>query len=114
MVRRTGRSHRPSAPPHEDHRRRERWLQNPHPSLPPFSVREDLMEQNMSAVAFACLMVALLVVAVLLVRQRQIAARLRKRNALLHNNVLIRDEELRHLVTTRVPALVDVLYGRPV
>ncbi|WP_433334905.1 ATP-binding protein [Spirillospora sp. CA-294931] len=71
------------------------------------------MEQNLLAVALTCLTAALVAVAVLLLRQRQISARLRRRNALLSDELRLRDEELRYLVTTRLPALVDVLHDRP-
>ena len=72
------------------------------------------MEQHMSAVALACLAVVLAVVVALFVRQPQITTRLRRRNAALQNATRIRDEELRHLVGARLPALVESLYGRPV
>lgn len=72
------------------------------------------MEQHLSAVAFALLAVVLVVFVALFVRQRKITARLRRRNAALGNATRVRDGELRHLVTTRLPALVESLYGRPV
>lgn len=68
----------------------------------------------MSQVALWCLAVGLLVAVVLLLRERHVASRLRRRNATLEADQHIRDEELRHLVTTRIPALVEFLYDRPV
>jgi two-component sensor histidine kinase len=58
--------------------------------------------------------VGALVVAVFLVRQRQIADRLRKRNALLENSVCARDEEAQYFATIRLPALVENLHQGPV
>ncbi|GAA0358517.1 ATP-binding protein [Actinoallomurus spadix] len=68
----------------------------------------------MSAVAFVCLTAGLLVAVVLLVRERQISGRLRRRAGTLEETARIRDEELRHLVAVRAPALVESLYGKPV
>ncbi|MFF6784691.1 ATP-binding protein [Streptomyces sp. NPDC012510] len=50
---------------------------------------------------------ALLVTAVLLLRQHGITRRQRRRNAVLADDVRAREEELRHLVTVRLPALAD-------
>jgi hypothetical protein len=72
------------------------------------------MEHFMSQVALWCLAVGLLVAVVLLLRERHVASRLRRRNATLEAEEYIRDEEVRHLVTTRIPALVEFLYDRPV
>jgi hypothetical protein len=72
------------------------------------------MDQYVLTAACACLAVGLLAVAVLLIRERQITARLRKRTAQLEGNERIRDEELRHLITARLPVLVESLDGRPV
>lgn len=71
------------------------------------------MDQHLMAVAFVCLAVLLPVVAILLVRQRQITTRLGRRYAALERDERIRDESLRHLVTARLPALVEQLQGRP-
>ncbi|MFL6057221.1 MAG: ATP-binding protein [Actinoallomurus sp.] len=68
----------------------------------------------MSAVAFVCLTAGLLAAVVLLVRERQITARLRRRSAKMEETARTRDQELRHLVAVRVPALVESLYGKPV
>ncbi|MGW0736209.1 ATP-binding protein, partial [Streptomyces sp. NPDC002851] len=57
------------------------------------------------AVVFWCLAVGLLAVAVLLVRQRGITARTRRRNGELADGLRARDEEIRHLVAVRLPAL---------
>jgi hypothetical protein len=72
------------------------------------------MEQPILAVAFWCVAVGLLAVAVLLVRQRWITRRLRKRTAALEQSLRARDEEARHLATRRLPALADSLQHRPV
>ncbi|WP_338895477.1 ATP-binding protein [Streptomyces sp. TG1A-60] len=50
---------------------------------------------------------ALCVTAVLLLRQHGITRRQRRRNAALADDVRVREEELRHLVTVRLPALAD-------
>ncbi|UUU25624.1 ATP-binding protein [Streptomyces sp. DSM 40750] len=50
---------------------------------------------------------ALLATAVLLLRQHGISRRQRRRNAVLADGVRAREEELRHLVTVRLPALAD-------
>ena len=72
------------------------------------------MEQLILAVAVCCLAVATLAVLVMLLRQRRITARLRNRVATLEGGQRLRDDELAHLVTTRLPVLVESLYGRPV
>jgi hypothetical protein len=72
------------------------------------------MEQQVLAVAAGCLAVVVLVVVALLVRQRRVSVRLRGRVAVLEGGQRVRDEELAHLVTARLPALGDALYGRPV
>ena len=68
----------------------------------------------MLAVACGCLVAGVLAVVVLLARQRQITARLRSRNAELQGRDQLREEEVRHLVKTRLPALTESLYERPV
>ncbi|MER0244871.1 ATP-binding protein [Streptomyces sp. HSW2009] len=65
------------------------------------------MTQQISEVVLWCVAGALLVVAVLLLRQRQIAARLRQHNAALEGSLRARDEEVRHLVEVRLPAAGD-------
>ncbi|MES4903118.1 MULTISPECIES: ATP-binding protein [unclassified Streptomyces] len=56
-----------------------------------------------------CLGVVVLVVFVLLMRQRTITAGVRRRNATLEESVTSRDEELRHLVEVRLPVIADAL-----
>jgi hypothetical protein len=72
------------------------------------------MERNMLAVAFWCVAACGIILLLLLWGQRRRTARLRKRVSLLEGAVNIRDEELRHLVSNRLPALTESLYGRPV
>jgi hypothetical protein len=72
------------------------------------------MEQLILAVAVCCLAVAAFAVLVMLLRQRRITTRLRSRVATLEGGQRLRDDELAHLVTTRLPVLVESLYGRPV
>jgi hypothetical protein len=54
-----------------------------------------------------------LVLCVLQVRQRQIAARARARARALEEDVRVRDRELAHLVTDRLPKLADSLLVQP-
>ncbi len=54
-----------------------------------------------------CLLAGALAVVVLLIRQRQISARLRRTVASLEDSVRSRDEEVRHLAAVRLPALVE-------
>ncbi|KAK1182657.1 ATP-binding protein [Streptomyces sp. NBS 14/10] len=56
-----------------------------------------------------CLGVVLLIVFVLLMRQRTIAAGVRRRNATLEESLKSRDEELQHLVEMRLPVIADAL-----
>jgi hypothetical protein len=72
------------------------------------------MEQLILTVAVCCLAVAALAVLVMLLRQRRITTRLRNRVATLEGGQRLRDDELAHLVTTRLPVLVESMYGRPV
>lgn len=72
------------------------------------------MEQYISVLAFWCLAAAAVAVAILLVRQGQITARLRTRTRELEAELRIREAETQHLVSARLPALVDSLQGRPV
>jgi hypothetical protein len=72
------------------------------------------MELNMLAVAFWCVAACGIILLLLLWSQRRRTAKLRKRVGLLEGAVNIRDEELRHLVANRLPALTESLYGRPV
>ncbi|TQE40278.1 ATP-binding protein [Streptomyces ipomoeae] len=70
-----------------------------------------MTDQIPPAVTWA-LAAALLVTAVLLLRQHGITRRQRRRNAELADGVRAREEELRHLVAVRLPALADHP-GRP-
>jgi hypothetical protein len=65
----------------------------------------------MLVVASIILAVAVFTVAVLLLRQSQISARLRVRNVVLEHQTRLRDEEMHHLINARLPALMDSLYG---
>ncbi|WP_405906090.1 MULTISPECIES: sensor histidine kinase [unclassified Streptomyces] len=65
------------------------------------------MTEPIPEVAFWCLAVSLLAATVLLVRQRGITARQRGRTAELADELRARDEELRHVVAVRLPALAD-------
>lgn len=63
------------------------------------------MTERIPEAAFWCMAVGLLAVIVLLVRQRGITRRQRGRSAELADALRARDEELRHLVAVRLPAL---------
>lgn len=65
------------------------------------------MNQTQLAVAFWCLVVAALAVLVLLARQRHITTRIRKQNSALQGDLRVRDEEMQHLASVRLPALAD-------
>ncbi len=65
------------------------------------------MTQHISEVVFWCVAAVLLIVAVLLLRQRQITTGLRKHNAALEASLRARDEEARYLVEVRLPAAED-------
>ncbi|MEU5645893.1 ATP-binding protein [Streptomyces milbemycinicus] len=56
-----------------------------------------------------CLGVVVLVVFVLLMRQRTITAGVRRRNATLEESLKSRDEELQHLVDMRLPVIADAI-----
>ncbi|MBX9399114.1 ATP-binding protein [Streptomyces sp. TRM72054] len=68
------------------------------------------MTERIPEAVFWCLAVGLFAVAVLLVRERGITARQRRRNAELRDGLRARDEELRHLVSARLPALEDAAH----
>ncbi|MGI8332501.1 ATP-binding protein [Actinomadura scrupuli] len=72
------------------------------------------MEQYQFAAALSCLAAGVVVLAVLLVRQWQITISLRRRETLLNDRLYLCEEEVRHLVDTRLPELMDSLHGRPV
>ncbi|MCW2862286.1 MAG: Histidine kinase, gyrase and HSP90-like ATPase [Actinoallomurus sp.] len=72
------------------------------------------MQQQLSAVAVCCLAAAALIFLLILLRQRRINQRMRDRVSALERGVTVRDEELAHLVTARLPAKVQSLNGRPV
>ncbi|MFG2024118.1 ATP-binding protein [Streptomyces sp. NPDC048825] len=65
------------------------------------------MKELVPEAVFGCVAVGLLAVTVLLVRQRGITARLRRRNDELSEDLRSREEEVRHLVAVRLPALED-------
>lgn len=68
----------------------------------------------MLTVAFWCALSGVLIIAVLLVRQRQITARVRAQNAILERTQRVRDDEVWHLATDRLPLLVESMHGRQV
>jgi hypothetical protein len=72
------------------------------------------MAQQTLAVAFWFVFAAVLVAMVLLVRQRQITSRVRTRLAAVEARLRAREEEERHLVDTRLPALAEFLNHLPV
>ncbi|MFI7413126.1 ATP-binding protein [Streptomyces sp. NPDC049627] len=65
------------------------------------------MTERIPEAVFWCLAVGLFAVAVLLVRERGINTRQRRRNAELRDGLRARDEELRHFVSARLPAVAD-------
>ena len=65
------------------------------------------MKEQIPEAVFWCVAVGLLAVTVLLVRQRGITARLRRRTTELADDVRTREDEVRHLVAVRLPALAD-------
>ncbi|MEU8871467.1 ATP-binding protein [Streptomyces javensis] len=67
------------------------------------------MTDHISEAVSWCLAAALLVVLVLLIRQRQITAGVRRRNTTLEDSLRARDEEVRHLVDVRLPSIADAL-----
>src|SRR5690348_7755216 len=69
---------------------------------------EDSMTDQISEALIWCLGLGLCAVTVLLVRQHGITALQRRRNTDLSDGLRARDEELRHLVSVRLPALEDV------
>lgn len=72
------------------------------------------MEQQLLVAAVCCLAVVTLIVVAVLVRQRRTTKRLRNRISMLESGTGVRENELAHLVTARLPALVQTLNGRPV
>lgn len=66
------------------------------------------MTDQISEAVMWCLGLGLCAVTVLLVRQRGITALQHRRNTELSDGLRMRDEELRHLVSVRLPALEDV------
>ncbi|MER6141572.1 ATP-binding protein [Streptomyces sparsogenes] len=67
------------------------------------------MTDHISEAVSWCLAVVVLVVFVLLMRQRTITAGVRRRNATLEDSLKARDEELQHLVEVRLPVIADAL-----
>jgi hypothetical protein len=72
------------------------------------------MDQQTLAVAFWFLLAIVLVIGVLLVRQQRITARARERFRVAEDDLRARVDEERHLVQTRLPALVEQVNHRPV
>ncbi|GAA4497694.1 sensor histidine kinase [Actinoallomurus oryzae] len=72
------------------------------------------MEQQLLVAAVCCLAVVTVIVIAMLVWQRRTTKRLRNRVGALEGGAEIREKELAHMVTTRLPALVQTLNGRPV
>jgi hypothetical protein len=72
------------------------------------------MDQQTLAVAFWFLLAIVLVTGVLLVRQQRITARARERFRVAEAELRARVDEERHLVRTRLPALVEQVNHRPV
>ncbi|MFF6994495.1 ATP-binding protein [Streptomyces sp. NPDC008313] len=75
------------------------------------------MTEQIPDVAFLCLaavlLATLLAVTVLLIRQRGITALQRRRTAELADGLRAREEEVRHLLTARLPALEDAPHRVP-
>ncbi|MFS8198785.1 ATP-binding protein [Streptomyces sp. CWNU-52B] len=65
------------------------------------------MKEQIPEAVFWCAALALLAVTVLLIRQRGITARLRRHSAELAEDLRTREDEIRHLVAVRLPALED-------
>ncbi|WP_285492164.1 ATP-binding protein [Actinomadura sp. NBRC 104425] len=72
------------------------------------------MEQPLLVAALAGAAIGIVVLAVVLVRERHVSDRYRGRVESLLDELRRRDEELRHLAGTRLPELRDQLDGRPV
>jgi two-component sensor histidine kinase len=71
------------------------------------------MEQLIAAVAPWFLFAVVVALGAMLIRQRLMTARLRRHNVVLEHGLRDREDEARHLVTTRLPVLTDPLYYRP-
>ncbi|MFI1257491.1 ATP-binding protein [Streptomyces netropsis] len=67
------------------------------------------MSHHIPEAVIWCLAVALTAVAILLVRQRGITAGVRRRVAQLEESLQARDEEVRHLVGVRLPAVAETM-----
>ena len=65
------------------------------------------MTRPIPEAVFWCLLAGALAIVVLLIRERQISARLRAQAARLDAGVRARDEETQHLATVRLPALME-------
>ncbi|WP_119729472.1 ATP-binding protein [Thermomonospora amylolytica] len=72
------------------------------------------MERILLSLTLAGLLVGLVALAVLLVRQRHVTDRLRRRNQELAQELRHHEAEVRHLAATRLPQLRERLAGRPV
>lgn len=93
--------------PHAHRTLSTRHAHPPITNLPAFENFEDFMKEQIPEAVFWCVAVGLLAVTVLLVRQRGITARLRRRTTELADDVRTREDEVRHLVAVRLPALAD-------
>ena len=71
------------------------------------------MQQLISTALPWCLSAVVIALGVAWIRQRLLVTRLRRDNDLLEQNLRERDDEARHLVTTRLPPLADPVYHRP-
>jgi hypothetical protein len=72
------------------------------------------MEQQLVVVAVCALAAVALIAVAVLVVQRRIIKRLRERVTVLEAGTGVRDDEVAHLATARLPAMVQSLNGRPV
>jgi two-component sensor histidine kinase len=65
------------------------------------------MDNTPLIVTLWCLVAATVVIVVLLLRQHAVTRRLRERNAALEGKLRVREEELQHLTSVRLPALAE-------
>ena len=93
--------------PHAHHTHSTRHTHPSITNLPAFENFEEFMKEQIPEAVFWCVAVGLLAVTVLLVRQRGITARLRRRTTELAEDVRTREDEVRHLVAVRLPALEE-------
>jgi len=69
------------------------------------------MEQFLLVLAAVCSIGGIAAFALLLIRERQVRGRLLAQNAALRNGLDTRDQEIRHLVTVRLPELLESLHN---